>query len=286
MTAQATTLRFESRTDFHAILKDDVRFSTESNDGAADAVNGWFDRLMLQSGMQTKPVVWLMFSAVTGLGLAGFAFLLTERLLITSVFLLIGLMFPQAIALVLRSRRQKQIMLQLPAMAEELARAARTGRSVESALQTVAADTPTPLGDELRLAVRRTEMGLDLGAAVQDLPERTGVPALTMFTSAIKVHQETGGDLIQVLERLAAAIRDRLHFLNRLRAATVASRLGAVMMIIIPPLIVMLYLFRDPTYLQQLTSSFAGRLSLGTAITLQFLGAFFVFRILNRTARF
>ena len=107
-----------------------------------------------------------------------------------------------------------------------------------------------------------------------------------MFASAIKVHQDTGGDLIQVLERFATAIRDRLHFVNRLRAATIASRMGAVLMLVFPPMIVVFYMYRDPTYLQQLLSSFWGRFSLGGAIALQVIGALAVFRILKRSARF
>ncbi len=285
MTVQTNSFTIEPKAAFRAILKDDVRFSSGDN-RPGDAFNGSFDRLMLQSGIQTSPAMWLMLCAVMGLAVGGTAFVLTEGLIVTAVGFIVGLLIPIAIATNRRSTRQKTIMEQLPAMAEELARAARTGRSIENSLQLVAADTPAPLGDELRLAVRRCDMGLDPGAAVQDLPERTGVAALTMFTSAIKVHQDTGGDLIRVLERFATAVRDRLHFINRLRAATIASRMGAVLMLVVPPLIVVFYVYRESTYLQQLLSSFWGRLSLGGAIGLQTLGAFFVFRILKKSTRF
>lgn len=227
-----------------------------------------------------------MLCAVMGLAVGGAAFVLTEGLIETAGGCVVGLLIPIVIAANRRSIRQKMIMEQLPPMAEELARAAKTGRSIENALQLVAADTPAPLGDELRLAVRRCDMGLDPGTAVQDLSERTGVAALRMSTSAIKVHQDTGGDLVRVLERFATAVRDRLHFVNRLRAATIASRMGAVLMLVVPPLIVVFYVYREATYLQQLMSSFWGRLSLGGAIGLQILGAFLVFRILKQSNRF
>ena len=177
-------------------------------------------------------------------------------------------------------------MNQLPAMAEELARAAQSGCNINKSFQLVAADTPSPLGDELRLSARRTEMGMDLATAVRDLPLRTGVATLTMLTSAIAVYQDTGGDLITVLERLATSVRDRLHFVSRLRAATIASRLGAIMMVMVPILVVSFYLFRDPLYLEKLLNSFWGRLSLWLAIGLQIVGCTIVFRILSRSARF
>ncbi|MDG1894198.1 MAG: type II secretion system F family protein [Fuerstiella sp.] len=193
---------------------------------------------------------------------------------------------PIAVAMGLRTRRQTQIMEQMPGMAESLARAARTGRNVAHSFRAVAADTPAPLGDELRLVVRRTEMGMDLGTAVRDLTERTGVTTLTMFSSAVGVHQDTGGDLIQVLERLATAVRDRLHFVNRMRAATVASRLGAIMMLVVPPLVVLFFTMSREKYVADLLGSFWGRPSLGLAVTLQIVGGLIVFRILRRSARF
>lgn len=94
---------------------------------------------------------------------------------------------------------------------------AGSGRNLQQSFVLVAADTPAPLGDELRLCARRMEMGLEPSEATRDLVERTGVTALTMLSSAIAVNQETGGDLIVVLERLSTSVRDRLHFSSRQR---------------------------------------------------------------------
>ena len=119
-----------------------------------------------------------------------------------------------------------------------------------------------------------------------NLADRTGVSTLTMFSSALALHQDTGGDLIVVLERLATAVRDRLHFVARQRAATVASRWGAAMMVAIPLIVLMLYTVWYPNYLTRLTESSAGRLSLWIGIAGQILGSFLVYRILARSARF
>ncbi|MEZ6059494.1 MAG: type II secretion system F family protein [Planctomycetaceae bacterium] len=287
MLAQAQAHRpMPARPAFRGILKEDVRYAVGNENSTSDAVNGWFDRLMLQSGIETAPSVWLSLCVVSGLAFGGTMFLVTEQFLLTAFAAIAGMALPLGIAMLMRSRRQKQIMEQLPAAAEELARAARTGRNVENSFLAVAADTPAPLGSELRLAARRTEMGIDLASAVRDLPERTGVSTLTMLTSAIGVHQDTGGDLVSVLERMATSVRDRLHFNRRLRAATIASRLGATMMLVIPPAVVAFYLFRDPNYLQNLMASYWGRLSLFLAIGLQIIGATLVYRILRNSGRF
>lgn len=287
MVTQATpAAAIEPQPGFAGIVREEIRYSAGQESGAGDSVNSSFDRLMLQSGIQTSPAVWLMLCVLTGVALGGLTFVLTEMIPLAVLTGMIGLIIPLASAAVVRSRRQSQIRHQLPEAAEELARAARSGRNIESALHFVAGDTSAPLGDELRLAVRRMDMGIDVGSAVRDLPERTGVSALTMLTSAISLHQDTGGDLVLVLERLAASVRDRLHFVNRMRAATIASRLGAIMMLVIPPLIISFYIFQDPQYLTNLMSSFWGRLTFWTGVILQIVGAVLVFRILQKTAKF
>jgi len=286
MAVHAEAPQVVSPSGFDGILKEDVRFSTGNKDGVGDAVNGWFDRLMLQSGITTPPAVWLMLCLLVGATIGGTLFVLTENFLMTAAGFFIGLAIPIAVAMFRRTKRQRQIMEQMPGMAEALARAARTGRNVVHSFRTVAADTPAPLGDELRLVVRRTELGMDLGTAVRDLAERTGVNTLTMFSSAVGVHQDTGGDLILVLERLATSVRDRLHFVNRMRAATVASRLGAILMLVVPPLVVLFFTLNRENYIAELFGSFWGRLSVGLAIALQIIGGLIVVRILKRSARF
>ncbi len=276
----------ERRPEFSGLLREDTQFARGTSEGVGESVNGWVDALMLQSGIKTSPIVWLGLCLVSALTLGGTFFVATERPLMTAMFAVIGLILPLVIAVILRSRRQKVIMEQLPGMADELARFARSGRNLEHSFMMVAGDTPSPLGDELRVSARRMEMGIDVGSAVKDLVSRTGVSTLMMFSSALSVHQDTGGDLISVLERLATAVRDRLHFLSRQRSATIASRMGAVMMVVIPVVVMGFYLFRDPNYLTNLLNSYWGRLSLWTAVALQIVGCIIVYRILSRSARF
>lgn len=284
MIAPISTL--ERRPEFSDLLKEDHQYARGDSAGMGESVNSWFDRLMLQSGIRTAPALWLGLCVVSALSLGGLMYVATERPSLTALFAGIGLLLPITVAMFRRSRRQLAIMAQLPGMADELARNARAGRNLEHSFKVVAADTPVPLGDELRISARRMEMGLDVSSSVGDLADRTGVSTLTMFASALSVHQDTGGDLISVLERLATAVRDRLHFVSRQRAATIAARMGTVLMVAIPILVMGFYLMTEPDYLNSLLNDFWGRLSLWTGIILQVVGCLLVFRILSRSTRF
>lgn len=275
----------QPKPEFAGILRDVETFGTGRSDDAADRLNSWFDTLMLQSGVGLAPSMALMLSLCAAIALGGAVFVAQENFLTTAIGALVGFLSPIAFIMFRRSSRQKQILAQIPPMVEELARAAKTGRSVEHSLRLVAADTPAPLGTELKLVAGRLDMGVPLRDALRDLPHRTGVSTLSLLNTTLVVQQQTGGDLVTVLERLSRTVRDRLLFLGRLRATTAASRATAVLMIILPPAVLTFFSIREPDYLQQLLSSPWGRNATLLAVGLETIGALWVLRILKDSQR-
>lgn len=267
--------------DFSGILKERETFGTGRGDDTADQINSWFDDLMLQSGLGLSPSMLLAICLCTGVALGGLIFVVQENLLTTALGTMVGFILPVVIVTVVRTRRQDKISSQIPPMLEELARAAKTGRSVEQSLGMVSADTPDPLGAELKLATGRVEMGIPLKDALRDLPHRTGLMTLSLLCMTLTVQQQTGGDVVTVLERLSRTVRDRLLFQGRLRAATAASRATAILMLVLPPAVLTFFVVRKPTYLTELLSSSWGRNSTILAICLEIVGAIWIMRILK-----
>lgn len=274
------------RPEFARIVKTDELFATgEETEATSEKINSWFDRLLLQAGWEAASVVLPLLCLLSAITLGGAAFVFRENFLLVGIVASFGAMLPVISLMIKRNRRQSQIMKQLPEMISELARAARTGRSLEQCLQLIAADTKGALGSELQLCHRKLQMGASISAALRELPVRTGVVSINVLVMALTVHQQTGGDLIHVLDRLSRTIRDRIMFLGRLRAQTVASRATALLMLGLPPLILAFFLFRDPDYFQRLTTSTWGRNTVLIAIALQVVGSFWVLRILKASRR-
>ncbi|QDT65383.1 type II secretion system F family protein [Calycomorphotria hydatis] len=282
--------RIQSRPEFADILREETSYAQPKPEGTKrasvdDRINGAFDRLMLQSGLGISPGMLLALCVCSAITLGGAMFVWQENLLTTGVACGVGAFIPLLYTMYARNKRQNTILNQMPDMVSELARAARTGRSLENCLNLVARDTPAPLGDELKNCTRKMAMGLSIPESMKGLPERTGVNSTNIFVMALTLHSETGGDLILVLERLANAIRDRISFLGRLRAATTASRATAVLMLVLPPAVVAFFIFRDPNYLTDLFSSSWGRSVTALAIFLQLAGSVWVMRILGNSKR-
>ncbi|MBX3439380.1 MAG: type II secretion system F family protein [Planctomycetaceae bacterium] len=286
MRAQVLTpARIKPRPEFAAILKETEPYGHGESDDLGNRLNSWFDALMLQSGVNISPPLMLALCVCSALAVGGAAFVLQEDLLATSFGALIGFAAPIAVFVVLRSRRQKQMTEQLPPAIDELSRAARTGRSLESCLRIIAADTPAPLGVELRWAARKLDMGLSVSQAIRDLPLRTGLISMRVLTTALSVHEQTGGDLVQVLDRLSRTLRERAQFLGRLNAMTAAFKGTAVFMLILPVGIIGFYMARDPNYVSDLIDSRWGLRTLIVAVVLQIIGSSVIVRILSRSQR-
>ncbi|HWL11057.1 MAG TPA: type II secretion system F family protein [Planctomicrobium sp.] len=275
----------QPKSEFAGILRESESFAVENDPSVGNQLNSWFDRLMLQSGMSISPTLLLMLCICSGITAAGFIFVWQENLLTTGMAGFIGFLAPILVAVVIRSNRQNQMLRQMPAMINELARAARTGRSLENCLGIVAHDTPNPLGAELRHCTRKLSLGLTIDESLRELPERTGLIATSVLATALSVHSQTGGDLVAVLNRLSTTLRDRIQFQGRLKAATAASRATAILMITLPPAIIAFFVFRDPNYLTMLFESSWGMRATVLAFILEMIGAMWVIRVLQTSNR-
>lgn len=273
------------RPEFAGILRDEETYYVDNDQSVSNNINGWFDTLLVQSGLGLSPTMLLFLSMLSGIALGGGVFVWQENPLSAAFAAAIGFLLPVMLTMFTRQRRQTVMMNQLPPMIDELARAAKTGRSMEHCFQLVANDTPAPLGHELRLCSRRLELGLPMSEALDELPYRTGLISSSVLVTALGVHQQTGGDLVKVLERLAVTIRDRIQFQGRLRAATAASRYVAFLMIALPPAILAFFIVRDPQYMTKLMDSDWGRWATTTAFILEVVGVLWILRILGASNR-
>ena len=270
---------------FSEILRDQELFGSREDNGVGNSINFWFDTLMIQSGIGVGPSVMLFLCALSGMTIGGLVFILQENLLSGLMIGTVGFAAPVLVAVVMRQRRQNKMMAQLAAMIDELARAAKTGRSIEQCWELVGDDTGAPLGSELQECSRRMKMGEDMAQAIKELPYRTGLVTLNILVTTLSVHQTTGGDLVSVLERLSQTIRDRLLFLGRLRAATTGSRATAVLMLALPACIIVFFSIRDPLYVQKLMESDIGRKVTLGSIAFEIIGSLFIMRILQNSQR-
>jgi tight adherence protein B len=144
--------------------------------------------------------------------------------------------------------RRERFLMQLPAAFDLMARVLRSGHSVPQALQSVADSFEPPLAGEFAHCQEQQNLGLLPEVTYRDLARRTGVLEVKIFVMAMLIQRQTGGNLSEVLERLAALVRERVRLRNHVRTLTAEGRMQAVVLLVLPPILFFVMRFINRPY--------------------------------------
>jgi tight adherence protein B len=234
------------------------------------------EALIDQAGVFLSPWQFIAISVGVGLvaGLLG-AMLAPEVAVAVG---LAGLVAPTLWILRRRQARREEMMRQLPRAFELMARVIRAGFSVPQALQAIVEEFDPPLATDFAYCLEQQRLGLLPEISFRELAQRTQIMELKIFVMAMLVQQKTGGNLSDLLERLAGLIRDRVRVRGVVRTVTAEGRLQALVLIALPPMMFLLLLILHRTYAQALLDHYE---MLIAAIVAMALGAFWIQRIVR-----
>jgi len=249
--------------------------------GVVGGFDQWFNDLVTQSGLAWTPITALLLLLLVGTFVGGFAFLWAEAPLPAILGMFGGMVLVLVWLSFIRARRIRLLQEQLPDALEMLARAVHAGESVEQAVQLVGEKGPEPLAVEFRRCANQLGLGLSLAAVMRALVYRVRLLDMRIFTATLKVHRQAGGNLVLTLERMAAVIRDRLTTRRQNTAATAASRMSALFLFFLGPMIFLYLFFGQREYFNTLLESPLGQTMLIIAAFLEVVGLVWIARMLR-----
>ncbi len=100
-----------------------------------------------------------------------------------------------------------------------------------------------------------------------------------MFVSSVLLQRQTGGNLSEILQRLAYVIRERFRLRGQVKAASAHGRMTAVVLTILPLVLVVALMIVAPQYLRILAEDPDGKWMILGAVCAQILGYFIMRRI-------
>lgn len=237
--------------------------------------------LLAQSQSSLTPGGFLLrslgFGLVLGFGAAFAIPMLTVRL---AAFAL-GCALPTMWIRRRRNKRLKRFEEALPDAADLMGRALRAGHSVQQALELVAADSKGPLADEFRQLHQEQKFGVPLKEALRALAARVPSADLQFLVTAIIVQKETGGDLIEILDRTTHVIRDRLRVEREVQTYTAQGRLTGWILSALPVVLLALTAIITPAYSTVLFHDPTGQMLLLTAAGLIITGSFIIRQVVK-----
>ena len=147
-----------------------------------------------------------------------------------------------------RAKRLKQLDEQMPLALDIVNRAIRAGHPVVSAVRLAGDEMGDPIGSEFGLIVDETTYGSEFREALTNFARRTGSSDAHFFAVSVGVQAETGGNLAEILEGLAAVIRSRSMLAKRVKALSSEGRASATLLSALPALLIAFMLLTRPVY--------------------------------------
>lgn len=258
-------------------------------DSAPRSIGGriltWFnmDRRLEQMAEQAG-VEWLPGQIVMGcLGCAFVAFnlcwyMLPPGIRFVSFFAaVVGGALP---LLYLRRARTKRIAAfeaQFPDALLFVARAMRAGHAFSVSLDMLQKEFDKPLASEFRIVFEEQNLGLPIDVALEKLAKRMPMLDVRFFVAAVILQKRTGGNLGEILEKLAGLIRERFKLRGQIRTISAHGRMSSAVLTAIPIVVAVMMYFVNRAHMMFFVEEEMGRWMAGLAVSFVCVG-FFVMR--------
>jgi len=171
-----------------------------------------------------------------------------------------------------RNARMRRFEELFPDSLEFVARSMRAGHAFSVSLEMIHREFQEPLAGEFRRTFEEHNLGLPLDVALQKLAKR--VPSLDVhfFVSAVLLQKRTGGNLAEILDKLAYVIRERFKLRGRIRAISAHGRMTGAALTCIPIGVAVIMFYVNPEYVRFFFLDDVGNIMLGAAVGLQLIG--------------
>jgi tight adherence protein B len=238
-------------------------------------------RLIRQAGLNWT-VAPVLLGSLVGALVAGWAALMFTRAL--PLVLLVGVAVgsaPYAYLFWQREARFRRFEEVLPDAIDLMSRAMKAGHAVASMIEMVSQETSEPVASEFRIVFEEQNLGLPMREAILNLANRVPLEDVHFLATAILVQKETGGNLAEILDKVAFIMRERMRLRGQLRVYTAQGRLSGWILCLMPFAMFLLMTLLNPEYEKKLWTDPLGIHFVYAGLIMMAIGIFFVRRIVD-----
>jgi tight adherence protein B len=234
-----------------------------------------------QADLQVTVMRLVLFSlTAAALGFLA-ASMVTVSVPLKILFALLAGVFPFLHVMNKRKKRLKKFLQLLPDALDLMSRGLSAGHAFTESLQMVATEMPEPIAAEFRKTYDEQNLGLSLKLALENMVQRVPLLDLRMCVTAIMIQRETGGNLSELLEKVAYTIRERFRIMEDLKTLTLSSRWSAWLLCGLPVFMAVYMTLMNPQYMEVMWRDPRGHNLLFIAAVMQILGMLMVQRIMR-----
>lgn len=151
------------------------------------------------------------------------------------------------------ARRRRRFESQLPDALTMVAGSMDAGHSFQRAVQMLHEEAGGPLAEELGRVLQEAALGGSLVDGLERMAARLDIDDLRWMVQAIRIQQDVGGRLADVLRTLADFMRAREEVRLEVRALSAEGRISAWVLGAMPAFLVVVLQASNPGYLDPMT---------------------------------
>ena len=239
------------------------------------------DKRLKQANMEMKVGTFILLSCL----LFGFTLIVGAfrhwPFLVSFFFGAFLFMVPTIVVNVKKNLRMKRFIMYFPEALEMFARSLRAGHSFTGAIQLVGQEMPDPIGPEFQKVFDEQNLGIPLRNALIGMTTRIDLLDVRFFVTAILIQRETGGNLAEIIDKIAYVIRERFRIQGQLKIHTAQARMTGIVLSLLPVAMAFLLFLLSPGYMKPLWEEPTGRSMIVSAVVLQILGMVVIRKIIR-----
>jgi tight adherence protein B len=232
------------------------------------------------AGNPLKPAEWLLVHVAifAGAGLVGIL-LGKGSLVVGFIFLFLGALLPWMWLGFRRSRRRKAFNTSLPDTLQLMSGSLAAGLSLAQSVDTIVREGVEPVSSEFKRVLVETRLGVSLEDALDGVAERFDSKDFAWVVMAIKIQRQVGGNLAELLDTVAATMREREYMRRQVAALAAEGKLSAWVLGGLPPGFMLYLLMTNRDYVIVMFTDPIGWAMLAGAGMLLGLGIFWMSKL-------
>ena len=178
-------------------------------------------------------------------------------------------------------KRVQKFEEQFPDCLEFISRSMRAGHAFSVSLEMVHKEFSDPLASEFRRTFEEQNLGQPLDIVLKKMSRRMPSMDTQFFVSAVLLQKRTGGNLAELLDKLADIIRQRFKLRARVRAISAQGLMSGRILSSIPGAVLIMMYFANRPYARFFVDDPAGPELLAAALGLQLIGYMIIKKIVT-----
>jgi tight adherence protein B len=179
------------------------------------------------------------------------------------------------------ARRRNKFAEQLPDALQVIGSALRSGHSFAGALAVVVESASEPMKSEMQRVVADEQLGVPIQDSLGVVAQRMASRDVEQLALVAQLQREAGGDAAEVIDTVAATVRERFDLKRLIHTLTMQGRMSRWIVTALPIFVVIVVYLENPSYFHPLTSTLFGRIVLILAAAWAIAGSFVIKRIVE-----